>query len=39
MDRNNGEIWGKLDAGTEEYFKLVNRTNVKFERILATVIP
>ena len=38
MDRNNGEIWGKLDAGTEEYFKLVNRTNVKFERILNNLL-
>ena len=38
MDRNNGEIWGKLDAGTEEYFKLVNRTNVKFERILKNLL-
>ena len=34
MDAHNGEVWGKLDAGTEEYFKLVNRANVKFERIL-----
>jgi len=34
MDAHNGEVWGKLDAGTEEYFKLVNRSNVKFERIL-----
>ena len=38
MARNNGEIWGKLDAGTEEYFKLVNRTNVKFERILKNLL-
>jgi wyosine [tRNA(Phe)-imidazoG37] synthetase (radical SAM superfamily) len=38
MARNNGEIWGKLDAGTEEYFKLVNRTNVKFERILNNLL-
>jgi wyosine [tRNA(Phe)-imidazoG37] synthetase (radical SAM superfamily) len=34
MDRNNGEVWGKLDAGTEEYFRLVNRTTIRFERIL-----
>ena len=34
MDAHNGEVWGKLDAGSEEYFKLVNRSNVKFERIL-----
>ena len=38
MDRYNGEIWGKLDAGTEKYFKLVNRTNVKFERILKNLL-
>ncbi len=34
MARNNGEIWGKLDAGTEEFFKMVNRTSVKFQRVL-----
>ena len=34
MDENNGEVWGKLDAGTEEYFQLVNRTSVKFQRVL-----
>jgi wyosine [tRNA(Phe)-imidazoG37] synthetase (radical SAM superfamily) len=38
MDANNGEIWGKLDAGSEEYFKLVNRTNIKFERILKNLL-
>ena len=25
LDENNGEIWAKLDAGTEEYFRLINR--------------
>ncbi len=34
MDAHNGEVWGKLDAGTETYFKQVNRTSVRFERIL-----
>lgn len=24
LDANNGEIWAKLDAGTEEYFRRVN---------------
>jgi len=38
MDANNGEIWGKLDAGTETYFKLVNRTTIKFERILKNLL-
>ena len=25
LDRNGGEIWAKLDAGTEEYFRRINR--------------
>jgi wyosine [tRNA(Phe)-imidazoG37] synthetase (radical SAM superfamily) len=25
LDANNGEIWAKLDAGSEEYFQTVNR--------------
>jgi wyosine [tRNA(Phe)-imidazoG37] synthetase (radical SAM superfamily) len=37
MDANNGEVWAKLDAGTEAYFKLVNRTSVRFERVLANL--
>ena len=38
MDAHNGEIWGKLDAGTEEYYRQVNRSNVKFERILNNLL-
>ncbi|MBI5773006.1 MAG: radical SAM protein [Verrucomicrobia bacterium] len=38
MDANNGEVWGKLDAGTEAYFQLVNRTNVRFDRILKNLL-
>lgn len=34
MDANHGEIWGKLDAGTEAYYRLVNRSYVRFDRIL-----
>src|SRR5438093_9551675 len=34
MDANNGEVWGKLDAGTESYFKAINRTTVRLARIL-----
>jgi wyosine [tRNA(Phe)-imidazoG37] synthetase (radical SAM superfamily) len=37
MDANNGEIWAKLDAGTEDYFKLINRTKIPFERILRNI--
>ncbi len=34
MDLNDGEVWGKLDAGTEDYFRQVNRTAIPFARIL-----
>lgn len=34
MDQHDGEVWGKLDAGTPEYYRLVNRTAVPFERVL-----
>ena len=34
MDAHQGEVWGKLDAGTETYFRAVNRTTVRFDRIL-----
>jgi wyosine [tRNA(Phe)-imidazoG37] synthetase (radical SAM superfamily) len=37
MDANQGEIWGKLDAGTEAYFRQVNRTPIRFERILSNL--
>jgi wyosine [tRNA(Phe)-imidazoG37] synthetase (radical SAM superfamily) len=32
-----GEVWAKLDAGTNEYFHLVDRTAIKFERILTNL--
>lgn len=38
MDTNNGEVWAKLDAGTEPYFRLVNRTYIRFERILKNLL-
>ena len=37
MDANNGEVWAKLDAGTEEYFKLISRTKIPFTRILKNI--
>jgi wyosine [tRNA(Phe)-imidazoG37] synthetase (radical SAM superfamily) len=37
MDAHQGEIWAKLDAGTEPYFRTVNRSNIRFERILANL--
>jgi wyosine [tRNA(Phe)-imidazoG37] synthetase (radical SAM superfamily) len=38
MDANGGEIWGKLDAGTESYFRAINRSSVRFERILKNLL-
>jgi wyosine [tRNA(Phe)-imidazoG37] synthetase (radical SAM superfamily) len=38
MDDNNGEIWAKLDAGTEEYFRLVDRPNVPFQTVLDNIL-
>ncbi len=37
LDRNNGEIWAKLDAGTDEYFHLIERTPIPFQRILDNI--
>jgi wyosine [tRNA(Phe)-imidazoG37] synthetase (radical SAM superfamily) len=37
LDANNGEIWAKLEAGTEEYFKLVDRTPIPLQQILDNI--
>jgi wyosine [tRNA(Phe)-imidazoG37] synthetase (radical SAM superfamily) len=34
LDANNGEIWAKLDAGTEDFYRLVARSEVPWRRIL-----
>ena len=34
---NNGEIWAKLDAGTEAYYKEINRTSIPFQRIIENI--
>lgn len=38
MDANNGEVWAKLDAGTEEYFRLIDRPNVTLQTILDNLL-
>ncbi len=38
MDRHNGEIWAKLDAGTEGYYKLVDRSAVGYEKVLTNIL-
>jgi wyosine [tRNA(Phe)-imidazoG37] synthetase (radical SAM superfamily) len=32
-----GEVWAKLDAGTEEQFRRINRAAIPFSRILANI--
>jgi wyosine [tRNA(Phe)-imidazoG37] synthetase (radical SAM superfamily) len=34
LDANGGEIWAKLDAGTEEYYRLVAQSAVPWRQIL-----
>ncbi len=34
LKANHGEIWAKLDAGTEEFYKTVSRSQVPFAQIL-----
>src|SRR5689334_19729799 len=37
LHQNNGEIWAKLEAGTAEYFQLVDRTPIPFQQILDNI--
>ncbi len=37
MSYPRGEIWVKLDAGTPEYYRRMNRSGVPFERILSNL--
>ncbi len=38
LDDNEGEIWAKLDAGTEEYYRQVNRGNVPLQHVLDNIL-
>lgn len=38
LDENQGEIWAKLDAGTELYYKRVDVTTIPFNRILNNLL-
>jgi len=38
LDQNNGEIWAKLDAGTQAYYHLVDRSRIPFSRILDNLL-
>jgi wyosine [tRNA(Phe)-imidazoG37] synthetase (radical SAM superfamily) len=37
LDDHNGEIWAKLDAGTENYYRLVERTSIPLQRVLDNI--
>lgn len=37
LDENQGEIWAKLDAGTEPYYKQIDRTPIPFRQILDNI--
>src|SRR5581483_1945190 len=38
LDHHNGEIWAKLDAGTELYYRLVERTSIPLKRVLENIL-
>jgi len=38
LDANGGEIWAKLDAGTEEYYQLVSRSAIPWRQILDNLL-
>ncbi len=37
LDAANGEIWAKLDAGSDEYFRRIDRPNVSLTRVLESI--
>ena len=37
LDANQGEIWAKLEAGTDEYYHLIERTSIPFRQILDNI--
>lgn len=37
LDENHGEIWAKLEAGTDAYYQLVERTKIPFQQILDNI--
>jgi wyosine [tRNA(Phe)-imidazoG37] synthetase (radical SAM superfamily) len=37
LDANNGEIWAKLEAGTDAYYRQIDRTTIPFQRALDNI--
>ncbi|MFH1418567.1 MAG: radical SAM protein [Planctomycetota bacterium] len=38
LDENNGEIWAKLDAGTQAYFERVNRSRFSLGHVIENIL-
>jgi wyosine [tRNA(Phe)-imidazoG37] synthetase (radical SAM superfamily) len=38
LDQHNGQIWAKLDAGTEEYYRQIERTTIPLSRVLDNIL-
>ncbi len=38
LDANQGEIWAKLDAGSEHDYQAIDRTEIPLARILANIV-
>ena len=37
LDANQGEVWAKLDAGTQEYYERIDRSSVPLRRVLDNI--
>lgn len=38
LDQHNGEIWAKLDAGTDAYYREIERTRIPLQRVLDNIL-
>jgi wyosine [tRNA(Phe)-imidazoG37] synthetase (radical SAM superfamily) len=38
LDADHGEFWLKLDAGTEAYYRLIDRTTIPFAKVLGNIL-
>jgi len=38
LDAHGLDVWAKLDAGTDAYYRFVDRTNVPFQRVLDNLL-
>jgi wyosine [tRNA(Phe)-imidazoG37] synthetase (radical SAM superfamily) len=38
LDDHSGEVWAKLDAGTQEYYEHINRSSIPLTHIVANIL-